>query len=124
MHLTYLPKYVLSTDEELNRPEEEVRNEFLAGLRLIFPDVSDDDIVSCRIHRAIKVQPLQVLNFSEKIPTTVTQHPDFFVHNTAQFVNNTLNNNEVIRAVDTFMTSYGEHLEASVDTPDTSMVAG
>jgi len=113
MHLTYLPKYVLSTDEELKRPEEEVRNEFLAGLRLIFPDFSDDDIVSCRVHRAIKVQPLQVLNFSDLIPTIATQHPDFFVLNTAQFVNNTLNNNEVIRAVDAFMTLYGERLEAS-----------
>jgi len=111
MHLTYLPKYVLSTDEELRRPESELRDEFLAGLRLMFPDLTDDDIVSDRIHRAIKVQPLQVLGFSNLVPKTTTCHPDFYVHNTAQFVNNTLNNNAVIQAVDGFMESFGSQFE-------------
>ena len=108
LHLSYLPKYVLSTDAELKRPEDELREEFLQGLRLMFPDLDDDDIVSCRIHRAFKVQPLQVLNFSSYIPKSKTLHPDFFVHNTAQFVNNTLNNNEVIRAVDAFLDTHGD----------------
>ena len=123
MHLTYLPKYVLSTDEELRRAEDELREEFLCGLRLMFPDLSDDDIVSSRIHRAVKVQPLQVLNFSDYIPRAATRHPDFFVHNTAQFVNNTLNNNEVIRAVDAFLDEYGAALEAGVESDSDALVA-
>ena len=106
-YLTYLPKYVLSTDEELRRPENELREDFLAGLRIMFPDLKDEDIVSDRVHRAVKVQPLQVLDFSSMIPKTATTHPDFYVHNTAQFVNNTLNNNAVIQAVDAFMEEYG-----------------
>ncbi len=114
MHLTYLPKYVLSTDEELRRPEEELKSEFMQGLRLMFPDLKDEDVVSNTIHRAFKVQPLQVLNFSEIIPKPKTRHPDFYVHNTAQFVNNTLNNNEVIRAVDAFMDQFGGEFEAPV----------
>ena len=116
MHLTYLPKYVLSTDEELLRPEEELRDEFLKGLRIMFPDLADEHIVSCRIHRAFKVQPLQVLNFSAYIPKSTMRHPDFFVHNTAQFVNNTLNNNDVIRAVDSFLTEYGDCFENDSDS--------
>ena len=111
MHLTYLPKYVLSTDEELRRPESELREEFLIGLRIMFPDLTDDDIVNDRVHRAAKVQPLQVLGFSELTPKTATKHPDFYVHNTAQFVNSTLNNNAVIEAVDAFMEKYGEQFE-------------
>ncbi len=111
LHLTYLPKYVLSTDDELKRPEEELRDEFLSGLRLIFPDLTEDDIVSSRVHRAIKVQPLQVIDFSKITPKTQTRHPDFYVHNTAQFVNNTLNNNAVIQAVDAFMESCGVEFE-------------
>lgn len=110
--LTYLPKYLLSTDPEMERPEEELREEFLRGLRLIFPNLGDDDIVSCRIHRAHKVQPLQVLGFSDLIPRSVTNHPDFLVLNTAQFVNNTLNNNEVIRAVDMFVERYRDNLDS------------
>jgi protoporphyrinogen oxidase len=109
-YLTYLPKYMLSTDEELKRDEEAIRTEFLAGLRLIYPDLRDEDIVSARVYRAIKVQPLQVLEFSKIVPRTETRHPDFFVLNTAQFVNNTLNNNEVVHAVDQFIEKYGDSL--------------
>lgn len=117
-HLTYLPKYVLSTDDELQRPETEVRDEFLAGLKEMFPGLDDEDIVSCRVHRAIKVQPLQVLGFSDLIPRSSTRHPDFFVHNTAQFVNNTLNNNEVIRAVDAFLERHADDLARPTDVLD------
>lgn len=113
LHLTYLPKYVLSTDAELRRPEEELKREFMQGLRLMFPDLRDEDVVSNTVHRAFKVQPLQVLNFSEIIPKPQTRHPDFYVHNTAQFVNNTLNNNEVIRAVDAFMDGFGDQFDAA-----------
>jgi hypothetical protein len=55
------------------------------------------------INRAVKVQPLQVLNYSQLVPQVRTRHQDFFVLNTSQFVNNTLNNNEVIRSVDEFL---------------------
>jgi len=110
LHLAYLPKYILSTERELDRPEEDVRRDFLAGIKLIFPDFDQADIVSARVHRAVKVQPLQVLNFSRHIPRTETKHPDFYVLNTAQFVNNTLNNNEVIRAVNAFHERYGASL--------------
>lgn len=106
-YLTYLPKYLLSTDPELRKDESELRAEFLHGLRLICPDLDDKDILSARIHRAKSVQPLQVLNFSSLVPHVDTLHKDFFVLNTAQFVNNTLNNNEVIRAVETFLSRFG-----------------
>lgn len=108
LYLTYLPKYMLSTDPLMQQPDDELRDEFLAGLRLMFPDLEDDDIVSAQIYRAAKVQPLQVLDFSKMIPSTRTSHPDFYVLNTAQFVKNTLNNNEVVRAVNDFMRNVGE----------------
>ena len=122
-HLTYLPKYVLSTDEELRRPESELKEEFLAGLRIMFPDLQDDDIITARIHRAFKVQPLQVLDFSEKIPKSKTLHPDFFVHNTAQFVNNTLNNNAVIQAVDGFLEQNIQSFEGLAQDRSDKLVA-
>lgn len=110
MHLTYLPKYLLSTDAEMHKDDDVLHEDFMRGLRIMFPDLQDRDIVSSRIHRAVKVQPLQVLGFSELIPTHETAHPDFLVLNTAQFVNNTLNNNEVIKAVDAFVEKYGDRL--------------
>jgi len=108
LYLTYLPKYMLSTDAGMRQPEEEVREEFLNGLRIMYPDFDNEDIVSARVYRAVKVQPLQVMGFSEIVPKSETLHPDFFVLNTAQFVNNTLNNNDVVRAVNSFVDRHSD----------------
>lgn len=123
LYLTYLPKYMLSTNEELHREEADLVDEFLDGLRIMFPEVEDDDIVSARIYRAIKVQPLQVMNFSSIVPKSETLHPDFFILNTAQFVNNTLNNNEVIRAVESFLETHTEALESKTSIVQEARVA-
>lgn len=105
-HVTYLPKYVLSDDPLLNADDESLRASFFGGLRRMFPDLDDVGIEAVHINRAVKVQPLQVLDYSTLVPRAVTRHPDFFVLNSAQFVNNTLNNNEVIRNVNAF---FAEH---------------
>ncbi|MFQ6023076.1 MAG: NAD(P)/FAD-dependent oxidoreductase [Acidiferrobacterales bacterium] len=112
-YLTYLPKYVLSDDPLLREPDDKIRKLFFAGINLMFPDLKDDDIEGVYINRAFKVQPLQVLNYSSLVPKVSTKHPDFFVLNTAQFVNTTLNNNEVIRAVEEFLNEYGHRFEDS-----------
>jgi hypothetical protein len=62
------------------------------------------------VNRAERVQPLQVLDYSRKVPAVTTRHGDFFVLNTAQFVNATLNNNEVIGAVNAFHEQHGSNL--------------
>ena len=103
LHMTYLPKYVLSDDPILQQTDDELRKLFFRGLNLIFPELKADDIVGSHINRAIKVQPLQVLNYSKVVPKVVTEHDDFFVLNTSQFVNNTLNNNAVVQHVEEFL---------------------
>ena len=105
LYITYLPKYVHSEDPMLTRSDADLRNEFLRGLQLIFPQFSETDVVSIHINRATKVQPLQVIDYSTLIPTVTTKNKAFFVLNTSQFVNNTLNNNEVIKAVDKFLST-------------------
>jgi protoporphyrinogen oxidase len=108
MHVTFLPKYVDSTSDVLKLPDAELRNQFLAGLRLMFPSLDDRDIQSVHINRAVKVQPLQVVGYSNLVPRVESANPDFFVLNTAQFTHMTLNNNEVIRAVDSFVDAFGK----------------
>jgi protoporphyrinogen oxidase len=102
LHLTYLPKYLLSDDPLLQQTDDELRKLFFRGLRLMFPELKEDDIVTAHINRASKVQPLQVLNYSTMVPKVVTEHKDFFVLNTSQFVNDTLNNNTVVKHVNEF----------------------
>jgi protoporphyrinogen oxidase len=109
LHITYLPKYVLSDDPLLRAPDEEIRGNFMRAVRTMFPGLAAEDIVAMHVNRAVKVQPLQVLGYSELVPQPRTLHPDFYVLNTAQFVNNTLNNNEVVRTVNAFFEEYGSH---------------
>ncbi len=111
LHLTYLPKYVLSTDPLLGASEQEIRGSFLPALANMYPDLREGDIESVHVNRALKVQPLQVLNYSALVQPARTRHPDFYVVNTAQFVNNTLNNNEVIRNVNRFFRECGRDFE-------------
>jgi protoporphyrinogen oxidase len=106
LHLTYLPKYVLSDDAALKRPDAEIVAEFMAGFRRMYPGFPDSEIAGVHLNRAIKVQPLQVLGYSGLVQAPRTRHPDFYVVNTAQFASNTLNNNEVIRSVNAFLEQF------------------
>jgi protoporphyrinogen oxidase len=105
-HVTYLPKYVHSEDPLLSASDEEIKKLFYPGLKKMFPKFKPEHARSIHINRASKVQPLQVLNFSKIVPKVHMCHQNFFVLNTAQFVNNTLNNNTVIQAVDKFVADY------------------
>lgn len=106
LHLTYCPKYVSADDALLRLSDAELLERFIGGFRRMFPDFGDADIVSARIHRADRVQPLQVKGYSRLVQPVRTRSSRFFVVNTAQFVHSTLNNNEVIRAVDLFMAQF------------------
>lgn len=105
-HLTYFPKYVMSDDPLLQQSDEEIQKLFFQGLRLMFPNLDSNNIIAVHINRAQKMQPLQVLNYSRLVPAIVTKNEDFFVLNTSQFINDTLNNNTVVRHVDKFVKSF------------------
>lgn len=112
LHLTYFPRYVLSTDPFLQRSDREIRDEFLAAALRMFPSLDPEDVVGAHVHRALRVQPLQVLGYSKLVPDVRTRHPDLYLLNSAQFVNNTLNNNEVAGAVERFFDRFGEDFAA------------
>jgi len=111
-YLTYLPKYILSSDAEMRRDDAYFEKLFLDGFREMLPDFEESMIDSLHINRAPVVQPLQVLGYSGIVPEVETAHPDFFVLNTSQFVNATLNNNEVIGAVNRFYEKHSTELAA------------
>jgi protoporphyrinogen oxidase len=116
--LTYLPKYVLSDDPILRRPDDELKTEFMKGFRRMYPDFPDSEIVGVHINRAVKVQPLQVIGYSQLVQAPRTRHADFYVVNTAQFASNTLNNNEVIRSVNAFLSQFATEFQDARDAQE------
>lgn len=110
LHLTYLPEYLLSAHPLFQRTDREIEEFFISGVCRMFPGFDLDRIESIDVNRAARVQPLQVMDYSSLVPTITTEHLDFFVLNTAQFENATLNNNEVIGAVNRFCERHGSSL--------------
>ena len=106
LHLTYLPRYLLSTDEEMQQSDEYFQEHFYKGLTKMFPEFEPADAIALEIKRAQRVQPLQVLGYSSMVPSIKTKHPNLYVLNTSQFVNSTLNNNEVVGSVSQFYSKY------------------
>ena len=110
-HLTYLPRYILSTDQEFQEDDDYFKGRFLASLEKMLPDFDSNSIVSVHVNRANKVQPLQVLNYSKLVPKVETKHAGLFILNSSQFVNATLNNNEVVGAVNRFYKKHAANMQ-------------
>lgn len=110
-YITFFPKYIPADHNYWNMPDEAIEEIFMAGVRELYPEFNDEDLVSAHINRAFKVQPLQVLNYSKIIPRIKTNHPDFFVLNTSQFVKDSVNNNFVVTHVNSFMKKFAAELE-------------
>ncbi len=115
-YLTYFPKYVTSDHDYWSKSDSDLKTIFMNGIERLYPNFNSNNIVSSHMHKAFKVQPLQVLNYSDIIPTTQTKNSDFFVVNTSQFVNDTLNNNSVVQHVKEFMTDFQKELKSTKDT--------
>ncbi len=110
-YITFFPKYIPSNHDYWGMSDEAIEEIFMSGVRNLYPGLEDEDLVSTHINRAFKVQPLQVLNYSSIIPKIKTKHPDFFILNTSQFVNDSVNNNRVVQHVESFMEQIAEELK-------------
>lgn len=110
-YITYLPKYITSDHPYWSMSDNELKQIFLKGVQELYSEFNPSDVESTHINKAFKVQPLQVLNYSEIIPKIQTKNPNFYLLNTSQFVNDTLNNNSVVRHIDHFMSNFKKELQ-------------
>ncbi len=95
--LVYLPRYLAQDDPFWHRSDAEVRAEFLAGLRTMYPDVSDQDVVAFEVARARQVLAISTLHYSrDRLPPVRTSLPHVFIVNSAQIRAGTLNVNETL----------------------------
>ena len=97
--LVYLPKYLDSDDPLFSQSDDRIKEDFIAGLRRVHPQLSADDILCSKVARAKYVFVLPTLNYSGKLPSISTTVPGVFVLNSSHIVNGTLNVNETIGLV-------------------------
>lgn len=95
--LIYLPKYTSPGDPLFTATESEVVERFLSALKQMHPQLEDVDIAAIHVLRERFVQPVPTLHYAQNAPPVETGIPHLFVANTTQIINDTLNNNAMVR---------------------------
>ncbi|MBE9011318.1 NAD(P)/FAD-dependent oxidoreductase [Pseudanabaenaceae cyanobacterium LEGE 13415] len=94
--LVYLPKYVSTDDPAFQMTDEELREEFLQTLVLMYPNFDRNDVLAFRVSRVRQVFAISTLNYSEKLPPMHTSMSGVHIINSAHIPNGTLNVNETV----------------------------
>jgi protoporphyrinogen oxidase len=111
-HLIYLPKYINADDPMLNASDDELSQNFLNEFLKMYPELKRENIRFCGVSKARQVFSLPTINYSGKLPGIKTSLENYFIINSAQIINGTLNVNETIQVAETklakILTEYGE----------------
>lgn len=83
-HLVYLPKYVYPGNPYTAMDDTALRAEFMGHLRRMFPDLTDDDIVTTRLFRERFVEPIHPIGGTDRIAPIATDIPGLYLANTSQ----------------------------------------
>jgi protoporphyrinogen oxidase len=95
--LLYLPKYTAPGDPLFQKSDAVVWDEFEGDLLRMHPGLRSSDIAKHFVFRERFVQPVPTLRYSETMPPMRTPLPGVYLANTSQIVNDTLNNNAMVR---------------------------
>ncbi len=99
-NLVYLPKYVDSDDALFNADESEIRKIFLGALLKMYPEISETDVLYFGVSKARVVFALPTIGYSANLPGIKTSMNNFYIVNSAQIINGTLNVNETIQVAE------------------------
>jgi protoporphyrinogen oxidase len=100
LHLIYLPKYINSDNKLLDLTDGELANTFLADFLKMYPTVNKEDVSFCGVSKARNVFSLPTIKYSENLPDIKTSIENYFIVNSAQIINGTLNVNETIQVAE------------------------
>jgi len=100
-NLIYLPKYVNSDDALFDKDDTTIRKLFLDGLYKMYPEISENDLLFWGVSKARVVFALPTINYSKNIPGITTSIGNYYIVNSAQILNGTLNVNETIQVAET-----------------------
>jgi protoporphyrinogen oxidase len=97
LRLVYLPRYLAAGDPAARMTDGEIKGLFLGGLRRIFPDFSDADIVEAQVHREGASLPLPVFGTSLRSDGFRSPIPRLYLGGTAFVGKATINNDAALR---------------------------
>ncbi|MBX3433388.1 MAG: NAD(P)/FAD-dependent oxidoreductase [Pirellulales bacterium] len=117
-HLVYLPRYAAADDEAWGWSDEEIQTRFLAGLRRMYPNLTDDDVVAFRVSRAPHVMALPTLGYSTRLPQFATGVPHVYAVNSSHIVKGTLNVNEIITLADSALATIEMQGQLPAENPN------
>jgi len=87
-------------NELFTKPDQELKEYFLRPLFKMYPFLSESDIIHWSVSSAERVFALPTLDYSEKLPSVSTSLKGYYIINSSQIVNGTLNVNETIRVAE------------------------
>jgi protoporphyrinogen oxidase len=95
--LIYLPKYIQADHPDFLLTDQQLEDRFWGKLLVMYPHLSEDDLIDFQVSRARNVFALSTLNYSENLPPVSMSVPGIHVLNSAHISNGTLNVNETIQ---------------------------
>ena len=98
--LVYLPRYVTQDDAFWSLDDAEVEARFVAGLRKVYPDLRDDEILAFRCARVRDVMAVPTVGYRDRVPPVETGVPGFHVVTSAQILDGTLNVDATLGAME------------------------
>ncbi|MEO8416360.1 MAG: NAD(P)/FAD-dependent oxidoreductase [Ginsengibacter sp.] len=99
-NLIYLPKYVNPDDPLFEEDDASLRKIFLGALYKMYPEISGDDLLFWGVSKARVVFALPTINYSKNIPGITTSLGNYYIINSAQIINGTLNVNETVQVAE------------------------
>ena len=100
-HLIYLPKYVNPDDALFDKDDAALREIFMGALFKMYPELKEEDVLFWGVSKARVVFALPTINYSNKVPGINTSLKNYYIVNSAQIINGTLNVNETIQVAET-----------------------
>lgn len=84
VHLIYLMNYVHRTDPRFHQSDAEILQAYTTGLKRLFPDLRDEDIIDRFVFRAPFVEPLYTTGYQQRKPPTVLLPGKLYLATTTQ----------------------------------------
>jgi len=99
-NLVYLPKYVNPEDPLFNTSDADLKKIFMGALFRMYPELKEEDLVFWGVSKARIVFTLPTISYSKKLPGIFTSLHNYYIVNSAQIINGTLNVNETIQVAE------------------------